>query len=163
MAYALESGGGLGSPSAAAPGIAGVAMASGLGGLNGAQTAPRATAADYSAMTRAMWYSYLNEIGVPQENKLIQYATDPNVVRDAMAEASADAKSAFATQQQASTERLRGLGMTLSADEKAAADRESNLAASLADVGAQNRARDQTLARQQAIIGSPAPTIGALR
>lgn len=118
---------------------------------------------NYADMTRAMWYSYMNEIGVPQENRLISYATDPNVVSDAMAEASEDAKSAFARQGEASTQRLASLGLTLSPDEQAAADRSSNLAASLADVGAQNRARDQTRARQQAILGNPAPTIGALR
>ena len=80
-----------------------------------------------------------------------------------MAEASEDARGAFARQGEASTQRLASLGLTLSPDEQAAADRSSNLAASLADVGAQNRARDQTRARQQAILGNPAPTIGALR
>ncbi len=60
----------------------------------------------------------------------------------------------------ATQERLRGLGLTLSADEQHAMDRSTGLSRSLADVGAQNTARDQTLARQQSILGNPAPTIG---
>lgn len=122
------------------------------------------SAADtYANMTRANWYRYMNEIGVPQENKLIEYATDPGVVTANMAEASADATGAFDRQTIATGRRLEGLGLTLNADEQQAADRATNLARSLADVGAQNRAADQTRTRQQSIIGNPAPTIGALR
>lgn len=117
----------------------------------------------YADMTRSLWYQWMNEIGRPQEDRLIEYATDPTVVTDAMQTASQDAKAGFDRGAENTQRRLEGLGLTLTAEEQGAADRSSNLARSLADVGAQNRARDQTLARQQAIIGSPVPTIGALR
>jgi hypothetical protein len=117
----------------------------------------------YADMTRSLWYQWMNEIGRPQEDKLIEYATDPSVVTDAMQTASEDAMAGFDRGAENTQRRLEGLGLTLTAEEQGAADRSSNLARSLADVGAQNRARDQTLARQQAIIGSPVPTIGALR
>lgn len=119
----------------------------------------------YAAMTRQSWYDYMNTLGVPQENKLISYATDPNVVKDAMTEASSDVTGAFDRQQVATQRRLSGLGLTLNADEQQAADRSSSLARSLADVGAQNRVRDQTIARQQSIISgsAAAPQLGGLK
>lgn len=119
----------------------------------------------YAAMTRQSWYDYMNTLGVPQEQKLIEYATNPETVNNAMTEASSDVTGAFDRQQAATQRRLSGLGLTLNADEQAASDRSTNLARSLGDVGAQNRARDQTLARQQAIIsgGRTAPTLGSVR
>ena len=119
----------------------------------------------YAAMTRQSWFDYMNTLGVPQENKLISYATDPNTVTNAMTEASSDVTGAFDRQQAATQRRLSGLGLTLNADEQAASARDTNLARSLADVGAQNRARDQTLARQQAIIsgGRSAPQLGSVK
>lgn len=131
------------------------------GGGGGGSATPHGDA--YAALTRQSWYDYMNTLGVPQENKLIQYATDPTVISGSMSEASRDATGAFDRQQVATDRRLSGLGLTLTAEERGAADRSSNLARSLADVGAQNRARDQTIARQQSILGSPAPSIGALR
>lgn len=116
----------------------------------------------YAAMTRQGWYNYMNTIGVPQENKLIAYATDPATVTDAMSSASSDATSAFDNQAANTQRNLTSLGLSLSPDEKAASDRDTNVARSLADVGAQNTARDQTMARQQAILGNPAPTLGGL-
>lgn len=119
----------------------------------------------YAAMTRQSWYDYMNTLGVPQEQKLIEYATSPETVTNAMAEASSDVTGAFDRQAAATQRRLSGLGLTLSADEQAASDRSTNLSRSLADVGSQNRARDQTRARQQAIIsgGRTAPQLGQLK
>jgi hypothetical protein len=116
----------------------------------------------YAALTRAQWNDYLTQIGVPQENKLIKYATDPTVVSDAMTEAGADVNDAFDRQGAANQRRLSGLGLTLSPEEQVVSDRSSKLARSAADVQAQNSARDQTIARQQTIIGNPSPRINAL-
>lgn len=110
----------------------------------------------YAALTRDQWYTYMNTF-VPIENKLIEYATSPTVVADAMKSASEDTAGAFASAQASSDRRLKGLGVTLDADEKKASDRSFGLAASLADVGAQNTARDATRQRQQSILGNPAP------
>jgi hypothetical protein len=125
--------------------------------------APTQSVSDlYAQLTRQQWYDYMNTLGVPQENKLIEYATDPNVVSNAMAEASQDVNSSFDRAQQLTDSRTRGLGTPLQADEQHAITRSLGLQRSLADVGAQNRARDQTTARQQAVLGNPAPKIGGL-
>lgn len=110
----------------------------------------------YAALTRDQWYTYMNTF-VPIENKLIEYATSPTVVADAMASASEDTKGAFASADASADRRLKGFGVTLDEDEQRSSDRSFGLAASLADVGAQNTARDATRQRQQSILGNPAP------
>lgn len=110
----------------------------------------------FAAVTRDQWAQYVNTF-VPIENKLIQYATDPTVVSDAMSEASTGVKNAFTAQEGSTQRRLKGLGVSLSADEQAAQKRSSGLAESLADVQSQNTARDLTVQRQQSILGSPVP------
>lgn len=112
----------------------------------------------YAALTRQMWDSYVTNF-MPYENKLIKYATGANVVSDAMGSASEFIDKSFDVQQASSQRRLKGLGLQLSADEQAASDKSFNLAKSLADVGAQNMVRDQTVARQRAILGNPVPTL----
>jgi hypothetical protein len=111
----------------------------------------------YAAMTRSMWDTYITDF-MPYENKLIQYATDPAMVSDAMTKASGLVQQSFDAQQGATQRRLRGLGLTLNADEQQAADRSTALARSTADVNAQNVAGTQTRQRQQAILGNPAPS-----
>lgn len=110
----------------------------------------------YEALTRDMWNSYVTNF-MPYENKLIEYAQDPTVVSDAMTEAGGIVEQQFAAQQGATQRRLKGLGLTLDADEQKAVDRSYGLAKSLADVTAQNVAGQQTRERQQAILGNPAP------
>lgn len=112
----------------------------------------------FANMTRQMWGDYVRNF-VPYENRLIEYSSDPQVVTNAMAEASADARRSFSNRAAASQRGLRELGLTLDADEQRAVDRSNSLAASLADVNAQNVARDATRARQQSVLGNPAPTI----
>lgn len=112
----------------------------------------------YAALTRQQWQNY-QQFSVPFENRLISYSSDPAVVTDAMREASTDARRAFASRATASQRGLREMGLSLDADEQRAVDRSRGLAASLADVHAQNTARDATLARQQSVLGNPTPTI----
>ena len=118
---------------------------------------------DYAALTRKQWSDYLNVLGVPQENQLIEYATNPATVTNAMSEASSDVNKSFDRQAGITSQRLQGLGLTLSPEEQAAQTLSSGLARSVADVGAQNRTRDQTIARQQSVIGNPVPTLGGLK
>lgn len=115
----------------------------------------------FAQLTRQQWLSYLTNT-VPFEDKLIDYANDPSVVADAMSEASADARRSFAARAASQQRQLRSAGLTLDPDEQAAAERSTSLAASLADVGAQNAARDATTARQRTVLGSPVPAIPQL-
>lgn len=112
----------------------------------------------FAALTRQQWQNYVRTFA-PFEDRLISYATDPQVVTDAMGQASVDARQAFAAQASSQQRGLRSLGLTLSPEEQRAADRSTNLAASLADVNAQNGARDATVARQRSVLGSPVPTL----
>jgi hypothetical protein len=110
----------------------------------------------YAALTRQQWADYISTF-VPIENQLIDYATNRSVVSDAMAEASRDVNASYDAQEASTGRRLKGLGITLSPEEQAAQKRSYGLSRSLADVGAQNTARDLTTRRQQSILGNPAP------
>lgn len=110
----------------------------------------------YAALTRQQWADYISTF-VPIENQLIQYATDPQVVRDAMGEASSDVNKSFDAQSASTDRRLRGLGISLSPEEMNARKRSESLSRSLTDVGAQNTAGALTERRQQSVLGNPAP------
>lgn len=114
----------------------------------------------FAALTRAQWADYTQNF-VPLENQLINYATDPGVVSGAMQKASANINQAFDASEASTARRLKGLGVTLSQDEKNAQTRSYGLARSLADVQAQNLTRDMTMRRQQSILGNPAPSAAA--
>lgn len=127
-------------------------------GLLGGRPAQRSTqAADtYAALTRDQWANYVSTF-VPIENQLREFAMDRNAPNEAMAEASQNVNQAFDAQQGSTTRRLRGLGLQLSGDEQQAQQRSTGLARSLADVQAQNTARDLAVQRQQSVLGNPAP------
>ena len=74
-----------------------------------------------------------------------------------MSEASTAVDQQFTAQQGATQRRLKGMGLSLDADEQKAADRSYGLSKSLADVTAQNLAGQRTRERQQSILGNPAP------
>lgn len=113
----------------------------------------------YAALTRQQWDEYLRNF-VPIENTLIEYATSPQAVSDAVMNARTDVANAFDVQQGVQERRQRGLGITLRADEQAAAERGSNLAESLADVTAANMAQNRVQDRQRGLMGMPMPTAG---
>lgn len=113
----------------------------------------------FAALTRAQWQDYVSQF-VPLENQLIQYATDPGVVSNAMQKASTNVNQSFDAAQASAARRLKGYGVTLSPEEEAAQKRSFGLARSLADVQAQGLARDMTLTRQRSVLGNPAPQAG---
>ena len=113
---------------------------------------------NYAALTRDLWAQWTSNF-LPFENDLIEYASNPNAVADAQRMASQDVTQAFDAQQGATQRRLKGLGLTLDADEQQAADRSYGLTRSLADVTAQNVAGARTRARQQNVLGNPTPQV----
>lgn len=113
----------------------------------------------YAAMTRQQWANYVSTF-VPLENQLIKYATDPNVVSNAMSEASRDVNFSFDAQQGSFDRRMRAMGATLDNDQQAVRQRNTGLSRALADVNAQNVAGYTTRQRQQSILGNPAPMGG---
>jgi hypothetical protein len=112
----------------------------------------------FAALTRERWADYVKTF-VPIENQLIDYATNPNTVSNAMAGASANVNAAYDAREGMLGRRLQGLGLTLSGDESAASGRATSLSRSVADVQGQNLARDATISRQQQILGNPAPDV----
>lgn len=127
--------------------------AAGWGALRQSKTQAADT---FAALTRDQWATYVSTF-VPIENQLIDYATDAGRPDQAMAEASTRVNAAFDAQVGSTDRRLRGLGVVLDAGEQAAQQKSYGLARSLADVGAQNLARDLTVRRQQSVLGNPAP------
>jgi hypothetical protein len=115
-------------------------------------------AQNYAALTRDMWASWTANF-LPYQDDLIEYARDPNVVTKAQEQASQNVNMSFDAQQGATQRRLKGLGITLDAEEQKAADRSYGIARSLADVTAQNVAGARTRERQSSVLGNPAPQI----
>lgn len=111
-----------------------------------------------AALTREQWADYMKNF-VPIENQLIDYATDPTKVTEAMNRGIQGVQSSFANQTGMLDRQLRGRGLTLNPDEQASMNRERNLSQSLAEVGAANIAGQMTLARQRGVLGAPAPDI----
>lgn len=111
----------------------------------------------FAALTRDQWAEYVSTF-IPLENQLIEYATNPQVVTNAMGAASEDVTAAFDARAGALDRRLRGLGVELSPEERASQQRSFGLAKSLADVQAQNIAAQTTRQRQMSVLGNPAPT-----
>jgi hypothetical protein len=112
----------------------------------------------FAALTRAQWDEYLSTY-VPLENLMINYATDPNAVSQAVSSARRNVGMSFDAQQGVNQRRMRGLGLTLDSDEQRAADRSSALARSAADVTAANLTADRVRERQQGLMGNPAPVV----
>ena len=114
---------------------------------------------NYARLTRSMWMNYITNF-VPVENDLIEYATSPDTVTNAVAKAREGVAGAFQAQQGATQRRLFGLGANLDPDEAQSLQRSSAISNSLADVNAANMASRQTRQRQQSILGNPAPGLG---
>ena len=112
----------------------------------------------YQALTRQQWADYVGTY-VPIENKLIEFATDATQPAKAMAKASESVQNAFGAQEGDFQRKMRGLGVTLTADEQAAQTRAAGLSKSLADVQAQNVAQTQTRNLQYGLMGSPSPDV----
>ena len=111
---------------------------------------------NFASLTRDQWAEYVKTF-IPIENQLIEYATNPQVVTDAMTEASADVNAAFDARAGTIDRRLKGLGIDQSPEQEAAQTRSFGLAKSLADVQAQNIAGQTTRQRQMSVLGNPAP------
>lgn len=113
----------------------------------------------YNFLARTQWADIVKNV-FPYQDKLIQYATDPQVVRNAQSQASTDVNASFDRQQSANNDRIRSLGLTLTPEEQQVSTRLTGLSKSLASAQATNQAGLETQARQQAILGSAAPTFG---
>lgn len=115
----------------------------------------------FAELTRRQWADYQKNT-VPYENKLIEFATSKTVAADAMDRAGASVGAAFDRQTEMTQDNLRGLGLTLNADEQAAATRSTGLSRSLAEVQARNQAGMQIRGLQKSLLGNPTPDIQSL-
>jgi hypothetical protein len=132
--------------------------AGGMGGQAPTRLPKNYAETTFAELTRQQWDDYLREY-VPLENLMIDYATNPDTVTNAVAEARQDVAQSFQTQQGVNERRMRGLGVALGADEQRAVERSTNLAKSLADVSAVNLTTERVRDRQQSLMGNPAPNL----
>jgi hypothetical protein len=116
--------------------------------------------AEFQAVTQQQWSDYVNTF-LPIQNQLIKYATSPTTVSDAMSTAQTGVQNAYAAQQGSQARSNLELGVNLDPQAQAAQKRNSAVSQSLADVGAQNNARDLAVQNQQSILGNPVPQITA--
>lgn len=112
----------------------------------------------FAALTRQQWDDYLRNY-VPIENELINYATDPNQVQNAVLNARTAVDQSFDVQAGIQQRQLRGLGVTLAPDEQRAVERSTGLARSLADVSAANLTTQRVTDRQRSVLGAPVPQV----
>lgn len=127
------------------------------GGGGGGQ--PASAQDQYARLTRELWTNYVQNF-IPIEDKLIEYATSPETVTNAVSRAREGVASSFEAQKGTTQRRLMGLGVNLDPDEQQSFERSSAISNSLADVNVANQTARQTRQRQQSILGNPAPTLG---
>jgi hypothetical protein len=110
----------------------------------------------------SQYQNYLAQF-VPQENKLISFATDPNAPTASAQQAMATAGNAFQAQQQGLNKQLKSQGIVLTPDQKAALGRQQAVAKTTSMDDAANRAAISTYNLQNmALTGSPtAPALPA--
>lgn len=130
----------------------------GGGGTPGLPPAPVSAQQTFADLTRQAWQEYMSRF-MPLENLLIDYATDPEEVTKAVTRARESVATQFEAQEGITERGLRSRQITLTPEERAAAERERNLTRSLADVQAANLAREQTVSRQRSILGQPMPSV----
>jgi len=146
------------------------ALSGGLSGFSdlkndlfgGGDDSPSTFASDtFAALTRQQFADFMADIA-PYENKLIEFSNSTTAEADSMQRGITNVKGAFDRQEEAVAGRLKGLGLTLNADEQKASARSTGLARSLAEVQAANTAGQQTRGLQQSLLGSPVPNLGDL-
>jgi hypothetical protein len=104
------------------------------------------------------WETYMQHF-VPYENQLIQYATDPTVPGTAMSTAETLQQQGNAQATGMQTRALAQMDTSLNPQEAAAMARQSQVSGVLATVGAGNTAKDQAVANQMSVLGTPSTGI----
>jgi hypothetical protein len=106
------------------------------------------------AVTANEWSTYMQHF-VPYEDTLISYATNPNLPKINMDTALGNQESANAQGEGIQQRALAQTGATLTAEEQAAATKQRGISNVTANVNAANQAKDQTVANQMGILGTP--------
>lgn len=112
------------------------------------------TANQLASVSQGQWQDYLANF-VPMENQAIQFAMDPNAAATAMSEAAGIQTQAQAQAPGIASRRLAQFDTQLTPDQQAAQSRQSTISNNLATVGAENQAKDVTVAEQMGIMGAP--------
>ena len=109
-------------------------------------------------LTRQQFQDYLSRF-VPVENQLIQYATDPTQPLQQAQQAQGLVEAAYAAQPQLWRDTLAREGVTPTAAQSAAAQRQTRYQQGLAEVGAMNGAAQATAATQNQILSGSAQSL----
>ena len=105
-----------------------------------------------STLNRAQFWDYTNNIA-PLQNKLIQFATDPNQVYSNMDEAGQAVRDRFQSAAGTTTRSLQQSGQTLTAEQRDKLNRDRSINATGAYIGARRVAKDQTEQAQRQALG----------
>ena len=121
------------------------------GGDNGIQDP---AAQQLGSVTANEWSTYMQHFA-PYEDTLISYATNPNLPKQNMDTALTNQEAGNAQAQGIQDRAIAQTGATLTPEEKAAADKQRGISNVTANVNAENQAKDQTVANQMSIMGTP--------
>lgn len=113
---------------------------------------PAATA--LGAITQNEWSTYMQHF-VPQENMLLQYATDTSLPGKNMGIAMGQQEQANAQAGGIEQRQLAQFDTQLTPEEQAEATKQRGIGNAVANVTAANRAKDVTVANQMAVMGAP--------
>jgi predicted membrane-bound mannosyltransferase len=105
-------------------------------------------------VTANEWSDYMQHF-VPYENQLIQYAQDPNRPQKDMQTALGIQQAGNAQEPGIEQRQLAQYDTKLTAEEQTESNKQRGLNDALANVTAQNKAKDTAVANQMGIMGTP--------
>lgn len=122
-----------------------------LGGGSGPYQ-PTTNETSITNMADADWADYQQNIQ-PQQQKLLDYATNPNTIKNNVSAAEGDVNAQFANVPGAVTRQLAGQGITMTPDQTASFNRTNQLNKGVAQVDAANQTRAATVKAQSQALG----------
>lgn len=132
-----------------------------MGGSSGSSydfNAPGSASNQLSNILRQQYANY-QAVYVPEENKLINWATDPNTIPNAQKQAMGLTAGAFKSQQQGQQKSFNGSGITLTPQMQSALQRKNQIQQTVAVDDSANRAGISAYDNVSAALsGAPGPT-----
>ncbi len=108
------------------------------------------------------WANY-QSVFKPVENKLIDYATNPDTITNATANAKTNVDNAFATSSGGLQRQLSAQGVQVTPEQQTAITRQNGLSKSLAEVGAMNQSANTTYDTITSVLSGGAPNMSGLQ
>lgn len=104
-----------------------------------------------AGMSQSEWDWYKQNV-VPQQQKMLRYATDPNAAQRNVQQAESQVKTQYANLPEQFQNQMLGRGVKMTQGQTDSLNKSSQLNEGISEVGAANRARSATYAQQQGIL-----------